>query len=447
MNRADRAYRRAILAYPRAWRREHGEVMLGTLLDAAEAAGRVVPTLRELASLVAHGLGERLNRRSARALCLMAAIFAATGSVLSFSPGLGTEPWPTLLSIFAAPVLLSAALAGLLRETGILSHLHALAGIVLALPAWALSSGAAWSWSIGFDQADQGLPLSPLAEAFLTLFLASWAIGSAAGALVISVLLRLASVTVVPRIVFSVIGGALAAPMLALMAVMPFGSVGMAVGLLLCVLLNGRTALPRTAAQAPTAVPTVITVRAPTALERMRMLSSAWFAILLGLPAAAYALTGSIWMSAGPDATETMRIGMALGLLASTPLVINVGRFLESRRTARGPFAASPTLAAAVSLLVAAGSQGLHAIPDTQFWVLLLSVAIGAYAAGRTAFLAGFGAPSNRILMACALGAGYACFPGMMVATAGAFAAPIAGLFALFWIRRSTVPRNVLVHA
>lgn len=68
MSPLERSYRRAMLAYPRSWRRKNGEVMLGTLLDAAEERASDKPAVWELASLLGHGLGERLNRRSALVL-------------------------------------------------------------------------------------------------------------------------------------------------------------------------------------------------------------------------------------------------------------------------------------------------------------------------------------------------------------------------------------------
>ncbi|HWM33253.1 MAG TPA: hypothetical protein VNR36_03330 [Pseudolysinimonas sp.] len=45
------AYRRVLRRYPRAWRRANGEVVLGTLLDQADAEGRSVPAPGELRDL------------------------------------------------------------------------------------------------------------------------------------------------------------------------------------------------------------------------------------------------------------------------------------------------------------------------------------------------------------------------------------------------------------
>ncbi|MFG3604015.1 hypothetical protein [Micromonospora chersina] len=56
-----RHYRRLLLAYPRAYRRERGEELLGLLLDAAPA-GRTRPTLGEAVDLIRGGLRCRLGR-------------------------------------------------------------------------------------------------------------------------------------------------------------------------------------------------------------------------------------------------------------------------------------------------------------------------------------------------------------------------------------------------
>ena len=55
------AWRRWLWAYPRDWRDRHGEALLGTALDVADAAGRDRPTRREVADLVTQGLATRVT--------------------------------------------------------------------------------------------------------------------------------------------------------------------------------------------------------------------------------------------------------------------------------------------------------------------------------------------------------------------------------------------------
>ena len=45
-----RRYARWMHAYPPTWRRDHGEALIGTFLDAAEARGGTGPTRRRPAS-------------------------------------------------------------------------------------------------------------------------------------------------------------------------------------------------------------------------------------------------------------------------------------------------------------------------------------------------------------------------------------------------------------
>ena len=56
-------YRRLLITYPRAWRREHESVVLGTLLEADEAAGRTEPSRRDRAGFLLGGILVRLPHR------------------------------------------------------------------------------------------------------------------------------------------------------------------------------------------------------------------------------------------------------------------------------------------------------------------------------------------------------------------------------------------------
>lgn len=74
----DRRYRRLLVAYPRAYRRERGTEIVHTIADAAPP-GRVRPTVPEAVNLVASGLRCRLGRPGSRlvvALSLLTALLA-----------------------------------------------------------------------------------------------------------------------------------------------------------------------------------------------------------------------------------------------------------------------------------------------------------------------------------------------------------------------------------
>ncbi|BCJ76580.1 hypothetical protein CS0771_61240 [Catellatospora sp. IY07-71] len=88
-----RRYRRLLLGYPRAYRRERGEELLATLLEAAPP-GRTRPAAREAANLIGHGLRARLGRPRSRSVVTWA-VFTAVICGL-FTAALATRlAWET----------------------------------------------------------------------------------------------------------------------------------------------------------------------------------------------------------------------------------------------------------------------------------------------------------------------------------------------------------------
>lgn len=89
MTNAQRRYERILRWYPRRWREQHQQVMLGTLLDADDARGRSGPTLGEAWSLRWDGLqhrfapagGERVGRRRTITFAAIAAVIVGCVSV------------------------------------------------------------------------------------------------------------------------------------------------------------------------------------------------------------------------------------------------------------------------------------------------------------------------------------------------------------------------------
>lgn len=82
-----RRYRRWLLAYPRAYRRERGPEILATLLEAAEP-GQDRPPAREAWQLLRHGLGRRVADAGIRGFVV--AVFAAALGALS---GIALGSW------------------------------------------------------------------------------------------------------------------------------------------------------------------------------------------------------------------------------------------------------------------------------------------------------------------------------------------------------------------
>lgn len=80
----DTPWRRALRAYPSSWRARHGEAMLGTLLDEAEAQGRDEPSRGERIALMRSGLAVRiLGWMPQPAREVLATVSAATGVALA----------------------------------------------------------------------------------------------------------------------------------------------------------------------------------------------------------------------------------------------------------------------------------------------------------------------------------------------------------------------------
>src|SRR5690349_12700526 len=91
--RLARRYRRWLLAYPRAYRRERGPEILATLLDAA-GPSRSRPAAREAARLLRHGLGRRVGEFGRRAF-----VVAAFAAVLGGLSGIALGSWLSWRSV------------------------------------------------------------------------------------------------------------------------------------------------------------------------------------------------------------------------------------------------------------------------------------------------------------------------------------------------------------
>lgn len=56
-----RSYRRLLIAYPKAWRNEYGDIALTALLDVHAATGREHPSVSDRARFFTAGMSRRLN--------------------------------------------------------------------------------------------------------------------------------------------------------------------------------------------------------------------------------------------------------------------------------------------------------------------------------------------------------------------------------------------------
>ena len=131
------AYRRAMRWYPRQWREEHEEAMIGTLLDVANDQGQGAPPFSERLNLISNGLGARFGLYLPAGLRSWIASFAlgtGTAFALVYFVAQDWMPWvplkthaigPTFGPFESPAVLISlvwavAFVAALVRRTFVL---------------------------------------------------------------------------------------------------------------------------------------------------------------------------------------------------------------------------------------------------------------------------------------------------------------------------------------
>ncbi|MBO4205256.1 hypothetical protein [Micromonospora echinofusca] len=130
-----RRYRRLLLTYPRAYRRERGDELLDTLRDAARP-GRTRPTVREAVNLIGHGLRCRLGRPASRTVVVWAVLTAVVWGL--FGAAAATRvAWETARPL-PDPVAARAVLSGVFPEHEI--------GVIEPAPALFLIYGQPLSW-------------------------------------------------------------------------------------------------------------------------------------------------------------------------------------------------------------------------------------------------------------------------------------------------------------
>ena len=175
MTRRERAYRALIAAYPRPFRDQHGDCMLGTLLDGAPHRGALAE-LREVAALVTGGLRARGDhaQRSGRgawrhgvaallaplAAVNLAVVATAFWSVQHSRGGAdGVSAWWALATLAAAGLLAAVAL----RRRG-MAIAFAVAGLIpLGYDEWlqATGRGDGDHFSMAARQGFEGPQMSP----------------------------------------------------------------------------------------------------------------------------------------------------------------------------------------------------------------------------------------------------------------------------------------------
>ncbi|PYD01274.1 hypothetical protein B4U78_006800 [Microbacterium esteraromaticum] len=434
MSTLEARYRRLLQWYPRPWREQNGEVLIGTALDAAEAEGRTRPAAVEILQMALHGIAERATVRVALATAIVALLCAsATQVVLITSIGIVAQwgaGWLPLALGALSGILQTLSLLALLTCTGRMRPGRLVPIMLTASAAWALAFLTSWSWSVGFDRADAGLADTAFSGAFTALLGAGWALG---GAVITSLVLELTHP--LPRAAGYAAAGAAALvfpPVIGMTAVVPLVA---ALSSLALVVACVRMSVVPTGAQRSHAVD-ASSARVPAASPAPAMATSlsrrvglvALACAVLGAASAAFAVAGGA-LTPMIDSTRAMQLGLAAGALTGIPLLWIAGVRLAARFPAhRLPVGGAIALLTAGVLMHAVDTLSGAASGGEPPWAALAPVATGV---GLLVWVVSRVAALPRLLLAgaVAVAALVPLWPALM---ASGFLSPaIAGLVAV----------------
>ncbi|HCS61702.1 MAG TPA: hypothetical protein DIW46_09955 [Microbacterium sp.] len=415
-------YQALLRWYPRSWRTSHEAVLLGTLLDAAEAKNRTAPTVSEAWNIRWTGLGERFSLNAAL-IATLGALLCTLMHTAAVTFGLGTIAqvgggWiPAALGQFLAPLLLSYAVLCLLRDSRMILPGRAVTVFACVLPAWALAATAAVSWSVGFEEADTGGIASPFALAFAPLFASAWALGAGTVFLLTHALLR--KVPRSARWAGAASAAVVTPPLLGVALISPMTTAVLGLALLfVCAFQRGPI---RTR---PRSVPRAVT---PATARRVTIVAGTTLAI--SVVCAAFALTGSTW-TAGIDSTRAMQLGLCAGQLCAIPLMFCLAWIRQDRRPTTPVYRWFPVVTLALGLSLIALDTIIGFTPSGLFpWPGLVVIAMGlAVITFQMLRLSG----SIRVLLAIVTGAALV-FPVWLAIVMIGFLVPIGASAMMLW--------------
>ena len=154
-------YRRLLRWYPRSWRAHHGEVLLGIMLDEAEALGRSRPTVGQRRSVFLHGMGNRLGVRAALWCAAIGLLLRLAGFALLFianaTESRGNDTifsWIHQAMMTLPGGVIAAGYLGLARERGVLPAPHAFVAAVMAALTCVVATVANIAGAMAFEAAE-----------------------------------------------------------------------------------------------------------------------------------------------------------------------------------------------------------------------------------------------------------------------------------------------------
>ncbi|EXJ52847.1 hypothetical protein [Microbacterium sp. MRS-1] len=448
---AERArFARLLRWYPKGWRDRNGDVLLGAMLDEADRQGRSRPTHAEWWSAVAHGLGTWLDRRLALACAVAALLFAALAGIVSASPVLewlrpvlsddGVRRGLPVVSAAICPTLVAVAAVSLARHRGWLSEPRALLVLVLAVPSFVLAALAAVSWSVGFDAANRDVPGGWFAGAWAWLVATGLTLGAAAITVFLAAVLGRTRLHPAAGVGIGLLAGVVAAPLIGASLLTPYPAAVAAASIAVLALLPLRS--ERVTPQAAAAPLTRGNVAAG---NRSLSRALAWLATAGGAVGVIYALTGSRWSSGAVDSTVAMGQGITISLVSSLPLLAAVGIVLAARSRRPPAHTWGPLLLLALSFLAVA----LAYVGAPSWDRMALGFAAGSTLGGAAiAWWAATrlrGPVAARIVIAVAVGIGYAALQGMLIAPLLSFTLPLVAAAFAIWGPRNKGGRARIV--
>ncbi|MEJ5946977.1 hypothetical protein WDZ17_16910 [Pseudokineococcus basanitobsidens] len=432
---AGRDPQRLLRWYPRAWRREHGAVLLGLLAEQAADRGRGL-SAGEAWSMRLHGIAEWFTPRAGAVL----AVGGLLAGLLAVASPFAVDRAPEDVVVVAAAVtgalasaLTSLSVLTLVRDAGWTTAVGTVVSATALLGAWTVSVPAGLAWSVGFDQADAGLPRTPFASAWPVLLAVAVALGAVALAPAIAGGLRRIPTTA-GRWALAVACGVPAAVLIAVTTVAPGGSLLVAVVLLVLCIARQQPGTSATREDHQVATARVDPPPSPRTGDAHRpppaVLPLAVVGFLLTTPCALYAVLGggdTSWTGfpAALEALPPMNTGLALGALASLPLV-PAAALLVSRRVRRGVGLAATLVCVAVQ--GQAVSAGMGPDGDGGFLVVVAAGALAGVAVVSLLAPRLPGPASTRRLLVAVIGVATGWVVGVPVLMVGPLIAPFIAL-------------------
>lgn len=375
----------------------------------------------------------RVGRRWALGLAIASVVVAVTAAalwstVITRASGAAADLslLVTALGTGLAPVLAVASAAVTLHGLRVLTCLRATAAVALAAIGFPLAALAAHSWSLGFDLADAGAPITGLAAMTAPLLLGALVSGAALLALLVHALARSAGIASAPAVGLALVAAIVGVPLIGWGLLVPASSAALAVGALLLAALTSPRERPAASIR-PSISPGA---RRDDRSRDHLAVSLARLSAGAGVLGVAFALAGPLWWPVPIDGTHAMIVGISILLAAGVPLIASLALLVESRFPVARGLVRGPATALVLALAMMGYWYTSAPDGDANWWsVSVASVFVGVAVGGMSALL-----PVARpVAIAVGLGVALALAAAQVAAFLPmlAFAVPILAIVVL----------------